>query len=115
MGNSNNDTENLLEETLEIMADHGKAASDVRWCAIDRGYQKNDPGEMYFTWDDFSELADVKYDSGFGGTNVPDDMKVVGDDWWLERHEYDGAEWWEFKTLPVKPETYGKPDSIITP
>lgn len=25
---------------------------------------------------------------------------VVGDDWWLERHEYDGSEWWEFKRLP---------------
>jgi hypothetical protein len=27
---------------------------------------------------------------------------VVGKDWWLERHEYDGSEWWEFKTMPDK-------------
>ena len=31
------------------------------------------------------------------------DLLIVGDDWWLERHEYDGAEWWEFKTLPCEP------------
>lgn len=30
-------------------------------------------------------------------------LKIVGDNWWLERHEYDGAEWFEFKTLPQKP------------
>lgn len=21
----------------------------------------------------------------------------------MERHEYDGSEWWEFKTIPIKP------------
>lgn len=25
---------------------------------------------------------------------------VVGCDWWLERHEYDGAESWSYKVLP---------------
>lgn len=28
---------------------------------------------------------------------------MAGDDWWLERAEYDGSEWWKFKTLPVEP------------
>lgn len=27
----------------------------------------------------------------------------MGDDWWLERHEYDGSEWFELKELPDKP------------
>jgi len=31
-------------------------------------------------------------------------LTVAGDDWWLERHGYDGSEWWEFKTLPKKSE-----------
>lgn len=31
---------------------------------------------------------------------VAHDLKIVGDDWWLERSEYDGAERWNFKTLP---------------
>ena len=25
-----------------------------------------------------------------------------GSDWWLERGEYDGSEWWEFRREPVK-------------
>lgn len=27
----------------------------------------------------------------------------MGDDWWLERHEYDGSEWFELKECPDKP------------
>lgn len=34
------------------------------------------------------------------------DLIIVGDTWWLERHEYDGCEWFEFKELPSKPEKY---------
>jgi hypothetical protein len=33
---------------------------------------------------------------------------VIGSDWWLERHEYDGSEWWEFKSLP-KPREAAQP------
>lgn len=31
------------------------------------------------------------------------DLIVCGKNWWLERHEYDGAEWWEFKEYRSKP------------
>lgn len=27
---------------------------------------------------------------------------LVGDGWWIERAEYDGSEWWEFKTIPTE-------------
>ena len=27
---------------------------------------------------------------------------LVGDGWWIERFEYDGSEWWEFKTIPIE-------------
>lgn len=116
MGNSNNDMENLLVETLEIIADHDKTADDVRWCLWEAtpSIWRIPTASTFFTWDDFAELANVTYDSGYGGHKVPLGLKIVGDDWWLERHEYDGSEWWEFKTLPVRPATYSKPDSIIT-
>jgi hypothetical protein len=45
----------------------------------------------------------VNYDDGFGGNEIPLSLVVVGDDWWLERGEYDGSEWWEFKRLPPAP------------
>jgi len=34
---------------------------------------------------------------------IRNDLYVVGEDWWLERGEYDGSEWWEFKRLPECP------------
>ena len=31
------------------------------------------------------------------------DLIVVGKDFWIERHEYDGSELWEFKRMPEEP------------
>ena len=28
---------------------------------------------------------------------------VFKDNTWIERHEYDGAEWWEYKETPKEP------------
>ena len=55
------------------------------------------------SWNDFAALANFKYDRGYVGQEIHGGLKVVGDDWWLERGEYDGSEWWEFKSLPEKP------------
>ena len=42
---------------------------------------------------------------------TPADVRWVGREsvnakcsWWLERAEYDGSEWWEFKTAPAEPD-----------
>ena len=56
----------------------------------------------YFSFDKFKEIADFEYDDGYGGAEIPD-VRIVGSNWWLERGEYDGSEWWEFKTIPQKP------------
>lgn len=56
------------------------------------------------TWDEFAAKANEVYDSGYGCECVDRELKVVGDDWWLERHEYDGSEWWEFKQKPTQTE-----------
>jgi len=45
-------------------------------------------------------MRSIKYYNSYGASCVALDLVVVGDDWWLERYEYDGKEWWEFKTLP---------------
>jgi hypothetical protein len=85
---------NLLMETLEILENNGKSPEDVMWVG-----DKN----QFTTWKDFVANANFEYDAGFGGNEIDMDLKVVGRNWWLERHEYDGSEWWEFKTLPSKP------------
>lgn len=83
---------NLLEETKKVLKEHGKTINDIKFI---RGDAFNIP------IGDFLLAADEEYDNGFGGTKVAEDLLIVGDNWWLERGEYDGREWWEFKTLPA--------------
>ena len=47
--------------------------------------------------------ADINYDCGYGSAEIDRDLMVAGDGWWLERGEYDGAEWWEYKRNPTQP------------
>ena len=85
---------NLLKETMSVLKEHGKKLNDVQWFGC---------SEFVISKDNFLACADEDYDSGFGGQEVATDLLVVGNKWWLERHEYDGAEWWEYKELPIKP------------
>ena len=85
---------NLKQETLECLASHGKTWADVRWIGHKNGNVKIHP-------DYFLEIADKEYDDGYGGQEVNASLVIVGDGWWLERHEYDGSEWFEFKCPPV--------------
>lgn len=89
---------NLLDETLETLSEHNLTIEDVKWIgSINGDYQ--------CSINEFLELANREYDNGFGAPEVCGDLVIVGDDWWLERHEYDGSEEWEFKRLPkLKPE-----------
>ena len=90
---------NLLEETVEILHKNGKSLSDI--CFVASSHGATDTGT-------FVSAADKWYDSGFGGEEVLRDLIVVGKDWWLERHEYDGSEWWEYKELPKMPDNVWK-------
>lgn len=85
---------NLLKETLAKLKENGKKEKDVIW--VGNLNAKT-------TWENFKNVADVDYDSGFGGQEVATDLLIVGNNWWLERHEYDGSEWWEYKELPKEP------------
>lgn len=98
---------NLLKETLELLERNGKGPPDVRWVG------STECG--WFAWEKFAALADEEYDEGYGAAEVVRDILVVGDDWWLERGEYDGAEWWEFKTLPRRPPEQIEPGQIVGP
>ena len=85
---------NLLDETIHALQTACKTPKDVRWVGT---------RAAAWTWDDFASLASgIEYDNGYGGQEIHSDLVVVGDDWWLERGEYDGSEGWEFKTLPKR-------------
>lgn len=94
MGN-NGDTQNLLVETLEALTEKNKTRRDVLWVGVK---------ENYVSWKVFEVVAAaLNYDAGYGGAEVAEDLVVVGKDFWLERAEYDGSEWWVFKKFPERP------------
>ena len=83
---------NLLKETIAELKDNGVNPDDVRWVGNHEGW---------CTWHEFSVVAtNINYDAGYGTEWINQSLVVVGDDWWMERHNYDGSEWWEFKRLP---------------
>ncbi len=85
---------NLKEETINVLKIHGKTLSDIIWFG-------NDKVELTGSL----ELAlDFDYYEKYGTQEVLVDLILVGNDFWLERHEYDGSEWWEYKTYPERPE-----------
>lgn len=94
---------NFLKETEARLKEHRKSPSDVLFI-VSRNTSYNKDHETYLgNWEDFKNLANFSYDNGYGGNRINLNLKIVGKDWWLERREYDGSEWWEFKTIPTKP------------
>lgn len=96
---------NLLQETKRVLKNYGHTLSDIVWVGC-KDYR--------IEIKQFIELADVIYDDGYGGEEVATDLLVVGTDWWLERHEYDGSEWWEYKTLPQMPQEVKTVNRVVT-
>ena len=84
---------NLLEETLYRLSRNDKTWDDVMFVRC---------GLATFTPEQAKPMLDFEYDNGYGHQEVDDSLLIVGRDWWMERHEYDGSEWWEFKCMPKK-------------
>ena len=84
---------NLLEETIDSLKLYGKSIRDVKWVGTRADSM---------SWEAFADVANKDYDNGYGTNYVCLDLMVVGDNWWLERFEYDGSELWQFKTLPTE-------------
>lgn len=94
---------NLLKETETCLESHGKSWADVRYITDD---------ECEIPLGIFKIKADREYDDGYGIPYVAN-IYIVGDDWWLERAEYDGSEWWEYKEKPERPHKYNADPKII--
>ena len=95
----------MEKETIEILSKYNKTPEDILWCGSEQF--------GWFTWQDFIEVAPEDYNSGYGGQEIAKDLLIVGKGFWLERHEYDGSEWWEYKSTPQKPKQYKKPTTIM--
>lgn len=88
---------NLLKETTEDIEESGHGTGDVLWVGSANGTRS-------LGWEEFAAFAgSIKYDSGYGGAEIPEDLVVVfSDGSWLQRGEYDGSEWWDFCKTPVR-------------
>lgn len=83
---------NFKKETLDFLHNHGKSIHDVH--VIIDGTR--------CPFDYFIDLAkDINYDNGYGIPCINSNVYIIGDDWWMSRHEYDGSEWWKFNKKPM--------------
>lgn len=90
---------NFLAETIHAIVEAHQYTSTVR-------YVRSRDGEYATSWEEFAKIADTNYDSGYGSAEIPSDLVVeFVDGTYLYRHEYDGAENWEYanKLVPVQP------------
>ena len=87
---------NLLEETRDFLASKNLTPYDVLY--VTDGYRWCD-------WNTFANAAqNIAYDAGYGRQEINHNLKIVGrQSWWMERREYDGAEWWSFKEPVCRP------------
>jgi hypothetical protein len=94
---------NLLQETIDDLKFAGKTTDDILWIGT---------RDVYFSWEDFKKVADTEYDGGFGSQKVAQDLMIVGNGWYMDRHEYDGSESWSFHEPIQKPKVYLKPKAL---
>ena len=92
---------NLKEETLKVLHHNGKLRSDVKYVCGD---------DFRISREQFWKLADTEYDP-YGAPEIATDLTLIGEDFWMERGEYDGAEVWDFHKMP---DTTGLPILRIT-
>lgn len=93
----------LYLETVEALEKNGHNGDEVIFVT---------DGIHNCFWLDFvQQLVDqdgVYYDPGYGSVMINLDLKIVGSNWWLERQQYDGKEWWAYKEQPKNPCQPGK-------
>jgi arylsulfatase A-like enzyme len=85
----------LYKNILDFLKDEGKSENDILWVGTENG-------ELAMPWSDFVPMAkDITiYDSSHGDREIPENLVIVGNDWFLELHRDEYMEWWEFKTMP---------------
>ena len=100
---------NAKEEFLKIVNDYKVIGASISfgdsWSESEERFVLK-PLYTKKNFEDFLKFLDREYDSGYGG------QKLFGvifceDGVWMQRGEYDGSEWWEYKELPEKPTAKG--------
>ena len=84
---------NLLEETIDFLNNFDKTLKDILYVTDGCNFKKVNEVDLVV-------LLNTSYDNGWGLVEINPELKLVGKNFWLERHNYDGQEYWEFKQYP---------------
>lgn len=95
---------NLLKEINKKFEEINKTWADVEYISArgsDNEYETEYKNLYLIPVFEFLGFANTfNYDDGFGSTEVNKTLRIVfNDDTWLERAEYDGSEWFEYRKL----------------
>ena len=108
------DMANAKQELLGML----ERVGGVIKCATikrDRGYWDDDDiytsspaillkeGYTPAEYEEFLEKLNFEYDNGYGGQILHGTVWLMEDNTWIERGEYDGSEWWEYRKCPQIP------------
>lgn len=86
---------NFKEETLKVIKSVNRELSDIDYVTDGKAFTED--------IEVFLEDCDFDYDNGYGGQEINCLLAIVfKDGTWLERSEYDGSEWWDYKRTPEK-------------
>ena len=99
---------NLKEETLELFKNIDKTIDDVKECFIDYGTYKDEQGNWAYPPKTLIlcsgvfniDKLDINYDDSYGSQEIFGFISFK-DGTWMERGEYDGSEWWDYKKCPT--------------
>jgi len=84
---------NLLEETVKILADHGHTLTDIEYVWTREGcFHPTEACQKFLNVTYVTEPYDLP--------KIREDLKLVGQDFWLERQVVPGQEWWVYQELP---------------
>lgn len=106
---------NFYDETYKAIIDSNHTIDDIDFFSMVIGdgdsshnicrltIVMDNKQEVQFSFDDFKRNANFYYDNGYGSQYINQSLKIIFKDGsFLERREYDGAEWWEFVQSPKK-------------
>lgn len=91
---------NFKQETLELIGDH--KIDEYKLEYIGGWYVSDNPsyiGKGEITWDEIPKSM-LSYDRGFGTQYWRGFITFKDTPDWLEREEYDGSEWWSWRSRP---------------
>lgn len=89
---------NFKEEILKILKIYNKTSEDIYFVT---------DNTVYCSFDEFLNIIqDYEYPFLSKNTNINPYLKIVGNNWWIERKISKNLEYWIYKSLPQSPFYY---------